>query len=213
MAFLTNGLPSLAGYTGSERTAWDTNAAAGGQPQLVEMNLAKLGLILSQLSNGLSKTMVAGSIYYSQFNIGALLTNPPGPKTQSLQSNYSLTGVNVSVGGTGGTDLWAVALYNSAGVLVGSSNVAGVIAAAANTIQQIPFAVGTVATPLAGLDSGVYYIALQSNGTTATFKSINSPIWPLDTGSQTGAFGTFAVLAPVPDGVYTANVGPQVTLY
>lgn len=204
MAFYTNGVPSLATFTGSERAAFDTNYASGAQPQQVEMNLAKLAIVLGQLQNSLSKTMVAGSIYYSQYNIGATLTNPPtSAGTQSLENGVLLTGVNVSVGGTGGTDNWQVALYNSAGVLVASS--VATLAGTANTVQQIPFS-ATVT-----VNSGVYYLALQSNGTTATFKSINSPIWPLDTGSQTGVAGTLAAITP--DAVYTANVGPQVSLY
>lgn len=204
MSLYTNGVPALATYLGSEKFALDTNYVNGTQPQQVELTLAKLALIISQLSNGLSKTMVAGSIYYSQFNVGATLANPPSSAgTQSLENNLLITGVNVSVGGTGGTDSWYVALYNSAGVLLASS--AAFTTQTANTILQIPFS----ATVL--INSGVFYIGLQSNATTATFKSINSPIWPFVTGSQTGVAGTLAAITPPT--TYTANLGPQATLY
>lgn len=203
--FLTNQLPSLAILTGSERAPFDTNAAGGAFPQQVEITLAKLALLLICLQNGLSKTMVAGTRYYSQFNIGDTLANAPSLVAVSQANGYLITGVNVAVGATGGTDLWNAELHDSAGVTLATSLLTGTTAGTANTIQQLAF------TAPVTVNSGTFFIVLQSNGTTATFKSINSPIWPFITGSATGTLGTAANFTPAT--TYTANLGPQVSLY
>lgn len=205
MSFLTNGLPSLAQFSGQEELPVDTNVIEGAVPQQSKIALYKLALLLTTMLNTLSKTMVAGSIYYTQFNIGA-----SSDLNQESVESFVLNGVNIPVG-TGGTDTWYVGLYNSAGVLVASGSTSGVTAGTSNTVQQIPFCVGTTPTPTAPLPSGTYYIALQSNGTTASFKAINSPIWPFVTGSQTGVAGTLAKITP--PSTYTANLGPAASLY
>lgn len=207
MSFLTNTLPSLATFTGGEEIPADTDLASGQNPSQVKLALYKLALLMTTMMNSLNKTMVAGSIYYAAYGIGAVTSFDPNaalPATTQSTESVLITGVNVAVGSTGGTDNWYVALYNSAGVLLASS--AATLAGTASTVQQIPF------TAPVTVPSGTYYIALQSNGTTATFKSINSPIWPGVTGSQTGMAGTLAVLTPIPT-TYTANLGPQASLY
>lgn len=209
--FLTNGLPALALFSGAETLNADSQQANGANPQSEKVSFAKLCMVLQTLQNSLSKTMVAGSIYYSQFDVG--FTYTPTPRGTTIPENeYSVTGVNIPVGATGGTDTWHVGLYNSAGVLVGRSATAGVTAGTALTIQQIPFhgVDGATLAPIT-IKAGTYYIALQSNGTTANFRSINSPIWPLVTGSQTGVAGTLAAITPPAD--YTANLGPLASLY
>lgn len=212
MGFLTEGLPALALFTGSEEINADTQLTAGAIPQSEKIALYKLSLLLTTMLNSLSKTMVAGTIYYTEFRVG--FTYTPTPRGSSISENsFSVTGMNVPVGGTGGTDTWHVGVYNSSGVLVGRSATAGVTAGTASTIQQIPLyqADGSTAGPIT-LTSGTYYLALQSSGTTATFASINSPIWPLVTGSQTGAAGTLAAISSIAT-TYTANLGPRLSLY
>lgn len=215
MSFLTNQLPAIALFTGSETLNADTNLAAGVTPSQEAVSLATLVLILRTMQNSLSKTMVDGTIYYTAIDIGVSYDPAPQGSNQSLQS-YKVTGVNVPVGATGGTDTWHVAIYNSAGVLVGRSATAGVTAGTALTIQQIPLAgasgAATGADAPITVNSGRYYVALQGNGNTANFLSINSPIWPTPTGSQTGTAGTLAALSPIADD-YTADLGPQVSLY
>lgn len=214
MGFLTEGLPALATFSGLEKVNADTNAAAGSIPQSEALSFAKLTLVLQTLQNSLSKTMVAGSIYYTEFAVGYTYT--PTPRGTAIPENsYSIAGINIPVGATGGTDTWHVGLYNSAGVLVARSILAGVTAGTALTIQQFPLydvagVVAATTTPII-ITSGTYYIALQSNGTTANFKSINSPIWPGVTGSQTGAAATLAAITPPT--TYTANLGPMASLY
>lgn len=205
MSFLTNQLPSVATFTGAEEAAFDTYLGSGAQPQSVKLALYKLALLMTCLGNGLSKTMVAGTRYYVGFFIGDTLASAPSTTQVSQENGLVITGVNVAVGATGGTDLWVVELHDSTGALVATSALAGTTAGTANTIQQIPF------TAAATINSGLYYIVLQSNGSTATFKSINSPIWPTYTGSATGTLGTSAAITPPT--TYTANLGAQVSLY
>lgn len=213
--FLTNGIIAAATFSGREESPWDVNpTSAGALPLQEKIALYKLAAMMTCMTNTLNKTMVAGTIYYSQINIGATYTPTPLGSGISEES-FTLNGINIPVGTTGGTDTWYVALYNSAGVVVGLCATAGVTAGTASTIQQIPFygsaGTGGAASPIT-VTSGTYYMALQSSGTTATFKSINSPIWPYNTGSQTGVAGTLAAISAVST-TYTANLGPMATLY
>lgn len=189
--WLTDGVPQLTQTTGSETFNCDTNGANGTSPQMGAVSLQQLANLLSFYENGLSKTMVAGSIYYSSINIGFPAT---------------LTGLGVRLGTTGGTDNWAVALYGPTGTLLANSNLSGTLAGTASTWQQIPF---TATYNL--LVPGNYFVALQSNGTTATFDAMNAVTSPIFTGSKTGAFGTFTSITPPT--TYTANLGPRMLAY
>ena len=212
MPFLTDGLPGIGVPTGLESFAADTNAASGANPQQVKVDLYQLSLMLTTWLNSLSKTMVDGTIYYSEVELGAVYDPTPQGSNISEQS-YTATGMNVPVGSTGGTDTWHVGVYNSAGVLVARSATAGVTAGTALTIQQIPFygSDGATLAPVT-LTSGTYYLALQGNGTTAKFLDINAPDWPKATGSQAGTAGTLAAITSIAT-TYTADLGPRLSLY
>lgn len=210
--FINNGLPAAALFTGAEEFNADTQLASGAIPQSEKFALYKLALMLTSMLNTLNKTMVSGTIYYVGIGIGFIYT--PVPRGSAISENsFSITGINIAVGTTGGTDTWHVGVYNSLGVLVARSITAGVTAGTASTIQQIPLyqTNGSTIGPVT-LPSGQYYIALQSNGTTANFKSINSPIWSTVTGSQTGVAGTLAAITSVAT-TYTANLGPMASFY
>lgn len=210
--FITSGLPALGLFSGAEKLNADTQQADGANPQSEAIALYKLALVQGVLSNALSKTMVAGTIYYSQFEVGAIYTPTPSGAPIN-QNSYSVTGINVQVGTPGGTDTWHVGIWNSAGVLVARSITAGVTAGTALTIQQIPlyFPDGSTLGPVT-LESGSYYLGIQSNGTTAKFLDINSPIWPLATGSQAGAAGTLPAIT-APSTTFTVDLGPRLSLY
>lgn len=221
MGFLTEGLPALATFTGLETINSDTQAANGSNPQSESIALYKLALLMTTMLNSLDKTMVAGTIYYCEYEVGVTYT--PTPRGSAISENsYAITGVNVPVGTPGGTDTWHVGVWNSSGVLVARSITAGVTAGTALTIQQIPLYAtdGSTVGPIT-LTSGVYYIGLQSSGTTAKFKSINSPIWgttanPVVTGSQAGAAGTLPAITTIAAGTagtFTANLAPLLSLY
>lgn len=204
----TNGLNNLLSFSGLEQSAWDTQIAAGAAPQSGSANLIALAAALDFYNQISSKTMVSGTIYYiGPYTIAQAIG---GNDVIIDSSPQVLNGVNVKMGGTGGTDLWGVGLYNSAGVLVASSNNSGVTAGVANTWFQLPFYSGSANTPFV-CPPGVYYIGIQSNGTTATLGTYNAPTFPLFTGSKTGSF--FNVTTITPPTTYTASLGPKVFLY
>ena len=204
----SNGVINLLNFTGAEQFVFDTETAAGAAPLTGAATLAALAQALNFYSTTLSKTMVAGTVYFiGPFNIAQTIG---GDDVVVQSAPQTLTGVNVHVGGTGGTDNWGIGLYSSTGVLLASSNNSGVTAGVANTWQQIPFYSGSAATPYV-CAPGQYYIGLQSNGTTATFAAVNAPTYPLLTGSKTGAF--FNVTTLTPPTTYTADIGPSVFLY
>lgn len=189
--WLTDGVPQLTQTTGNETASFDTNSSGGANPITGAISLQQLATLISFYGNGLSKTMVAGSIYYSEVNIGYPAV---------------LTGLGVKVGATGGTDDWNVGLYSSAGALLATSILTGTVAGTAATWQQIPFTATYTLT-----QGGVYFLALQSNGTTATFEALNAPTSPTFTGSKTGGFGTWTSITPPT--TYTADVGPKMLPY
>jgi hypothetical protein len=206
--WLTNGLINLLTATGAELLPLDLPTAAGAAPLTGAMPLETLANVLDFYSITLSKTMVAGTRYtIGPFTIGQA-TGGEDVITQSAP--LLLNGVNVKVGGTGGTDSWIGELHSSTGALLATSNTAGVTAGTANEWMQLPFYSGSANTPYSAAP-GVYYISLQSNGTTATFAAINSPTYPLFTGSSPGTFGTGASITPPT--TYTLDLGPKVFLY
>lgn len=189
--WITNGVPQITTTTGAELTNFDTQLSSGSNPQSASISIQQLANLISFYGNGLSKTMVAGSIYYSAIPIG----NPA-----------TLTGISVKVGATGGTDTWIVGLYSPAGVLLASSTLSGTTAGTAATWQQLAFtATYNLTVP------GTYFLALQSSGTTATFESVNAPTSTTFTGSKTGAAGTLTTITPPT--TYTANLGPKALVY
>lgn len=190
--WLTNGVPSLNTLTGAELASLDTQTSNGSNPQTGSMSSAQAAINYNILSNALDKTMVAGSRYYSSINIG----NP-----------QLLTGIIAKVGTTGGTDSWIFELHGPTGLLLATTATAGTTAGTANTYQQIAFtATYNLTVP------GTYFIAVQSNGTTAKLATLNAPsIAGVYTGSATGVFGTGASITPPT--TYTANLGPLATVY
>lgn len=199
--FLTNGLPNLVvTLDGNSEGAFDTINAAGQNPESGALNLLQLAIASNYLIQNLAvgKTMVAGTRYYGSFRI---------------DQAQLLTGIAILVGGTGGTDRWTAELFNSAGVLVATSDFAtGIIAGTAAVWQLLPFGVTGALTPVQ-VPAGDYFISLQSNGTTAKFAAYNAVTAPagMKTGSATGTFSTQASITPPT--TYTANLAPIATVY
>lgn len=188
--WLSNNVPALTVLTGNEQASFDTEAASGANPQTGALSLTQLASALSYYSANISETLVAGSRYFTQVNVGTPIT---------------LNGLQVLIGGTGGTDKWLVELHSSTGALLATSALAGATVGTANTWQQFAF------TSAYNIVAGTYYLAVQTNGTTATLAAINSPTYPLFTGSATGTFGTSASITPPT--AYTAGVGPRMLFY
>lgn len=191
-SWLTNGVPSLNGFSGAETFNLDSQVSNGANPQMGAMSTAQAAVLLDMLSNTLDKTMVAGTRYYSSINIGF-------PQV--------LTGIRAKVGTTGGTDNWIFELHGPTGTLLATTATAGTTAGTANTYQSIDFtATYNLTVP------GTYFIAVQSDGTTAKLATLNAPsITGVYTGSATGTFGTGASITPPT--TYTANLGPLATIY
>lgn len=188
--WLTNGVPNVVTTTGTEQASFDTGLSEGQNPQTASVTLQQLATFAAYYNSHSSKTMVAGSRYYSSFNIG---------------SPTLLTGIGVLVGGTGGTDKWIAELHDSAGNLVATSDTSGTTAGTANLWQDLAFTAQYQAA------AGTYFLTIQSNGTTATLATYAAPTSPLLTGSAAGTFGTGAAITP--PATYTAAVGPVALPY
>lgn len=188
--WLTPGFPQLDVFTGAEQINLDTELSSGANPQSAMSTTMQLATALKWMAASVDLTPVAGSRYYSSFTLG---------------SDATLTGIAQLIGGTGGTDLWIFELHNSAGTLVATSATAGTTAGTANTWQRLAFTAPYEAT------AGDYFLAIQSNGTTAKPAAYSSAGLPIFTGSATGVFGTGAAITPPT--TYTASLGPVALVY
>jgi len=150
------------------------------------------GPILAFASLGTSAVHVAGTWYRAEIQVPHLA---------------QWTGIQVLNGATVGTDNLMVALYDTNGVLITNSAVAGVLSAGANAFQSIAFLTQPILTP------GRYFVAVQCSGTTATTRR-----WAAADGgfqmtqSATGTFGTVPA-SFTPPTTFTADVGPIAALY
>jgi hypothetical protein len=188
--FINNGLPQLGSLDGTELVNIDTQNVAGENPESGCVTTLNLAVMLQALGVTVDKTTVAGSRYYVSYTVG-------------VQTQF--TGVQAKIGSTGGTDKFIFELHNAAGVLVATTALAGVTVGTANTFQRIPFTAPYLAA------AGNYFIAVQSNGTTAKLAVLDAPSLGVFTGSATGVFGTSASITPPT--TYTADLGPVVSLY
>ena len=150
------------------------------------------GPTLAFASLGTSAVHVAGTWYRAEIQVPHLA---------------QWTGIQVLNGATVGTDNLMVALYDTNGVLITNSAVAGVLSAGANAFQSIAFLTQPILTP------GRYFVAVQCSGTTATTRR-----WAAANGgnqmtqSATGTFGTVPA-SFTPPTTFTADVGPIAALY
>lgn len=208
--WLTNGFQNLVTIFGGEKFLADTNLPGGQFPQSGKLNLQTIAAAVNLLTNNSSKTTVSGTRYYSLIDAAAPNPSLADGGSEQLAPIATITGIQVLVGSVGGTDSWIVELHDSTGALVATSATAGTTAGTAGTWQQIPF------TSTVALVPGIYYVALQSNGTTAHPAVYNFPAPVaataiLTTGSATGVFGTGASITPPT--TYTAGLGPVALLY
>lgn len=144
-------------------------------------------------SVGTAVSAVAGTIYFADVFVGR---------------DFVATGVGILNAGTIGTNLGIVALYDSGGVLVANSALAGAVTVGANAFQQYAF------TSTAALQGPArYWVAYQANGATDNVRCVAASTFvDVLTKSQTGAFGTIPATFTVPTS-FTADVGPAAYLY
>jgi hypothetical protein len=128
-------------------------------------------------TNGTAPT--AGTMYLTEIFI---------PFTQTW------TGISKLNGTTVGTDNHLVSLYGADGTLLANSAVAGALSAGASAFQDTAFTAPITLIP------GRYFLGVQSNGTTATLRHLETALGATNsTGAQAGTFGTVpATLTTVP---------------
>lgn len=145
------------------------------------------------LTAGTSTTPSATTLYLSQIII---------------PHSCVLTGIAVNNGATVGTDKYIVALFDSAGIPLANSAVAGVTTSGGDAFQSIAFT-----SPLNFVGPAVAWIGLYVNGTTDRFRSIPAlGAYAGLAGSVTGqTFGTVAQAA-MPT-TFTADKGPVAFVY
>ena len=141
-----------------------------------------------------STAPVAGTTYFGQITV---------------PYNRASTGACILNGGTVGTDNHLVALYDYQGNLVANSAVAGALAANVSLLQCFAWV-----TPVELAGPATYYVAVQSNGTTATLGLYvtGNVGTSYVTGSVTGTFGTIKQTI-APGNTFTTAKGPIGTLY
>lgn len=124
-------------------------------------------------------------------------------------TNKRVTGLNVLIGATGGTDKWQVALYDGSGALVANSASAGVTVGTAANSQQIAFT-----SPALLIGPGHYFAFIISNGVTATCRTLPAfcGISGVQCGTVTATFGTAPATIVVPAG-FAATTAFCVGLY
>jgi hypothetical protein len=149
-----------------------------------------------------STATVSGTLYYSQL---------------FLSNNRVSSGACLLNGSTVGTDNHLVALYDYTGKLIATSATAGAVAASASLLQCFAWvAPGTsTAQPLEVSGPATYYLAAQSNGTTATlglYVTGNVGISYVDGSVTGGAFGTVPTSIAIA-GTFTSAKGPIGALY
>lgn len=122
--------------------------------------------------------------------------------------NTTITGISYLVGSVGGTDSVVVQLCNSSGVEVATSRPVGtaadIVGTAAN-FQSVP-----LSAPYAAV-AGLYYVAVQFNGTTAKFRAYPIPGSKFIAGTAAGTWGTKANITP--GTTFTADKGPICITY
>lgn len=126
----------------------------------------------------------------------------------TIPHNITITGVSYLVGSVGGTDSVVVQLFNSAGVQVATSRAVGgaaVIVGTTAEFQSVAFTATYDAIP------GLYYIAVQFNGTTAKFRTYPIAGSPFVAGTASGTWGTAAAITP--GTTFTADKGPICITY
>jgi hypothetical protein len=197
-ALIADGRATAAGTTSGENTRGGPGyfATQGGNKAMVDQagvgrdvaNVNKAPLILTAIpmgslaftsyeTNGTAPT--AGTMYLTEINVYA---------------SQTYTGIGVLNGTTVGTDNHLVALYGADGTLLANSAVAGTLSAGASAWQDRAFTAPITLIP------GRYFLGVQSNGTTATLRHLETALGATNsTGAQAGTFGTVpSTLTTVP---------------
>jgi hypothetical protein len=122
-----------------------------------------------------------------------------------IPANMTITGIAFFNGSAVGTDKLVGILFNSAGVVVANTALAGTTATGTDAFQLIP-----LTATYAAKGPATYYIGLQVNGTTYRFNSHILGVFGAS--KKTGeTFGTpTTITAPT---TFTTALGPIASLY
>jgi len=197
-ALIADGRAVAAGTTGGENTRGGPGyyATQGGNKAMI--NQAGAGRDVANVNQGpLTLTAIPmGSLAFASYETNG---TAPVAGTMYLTEIYvphtqTWTGISKLNGTTVGTDNHLVALYGADGTLLANSAVAGVLSASASAFQDIAFTAPITLIP------GRYFLGVQSNGTTATLRHLETALGAVNsTGAQAGTFGTVpATLTTVP---------------
>lgn len=118
----------------------------------------------------------------------------------------TITKIGFLQGGTATTDNFLVAIFDTTGTRLGTSNLAGVVLSGASTFQE-----QTLLTPVQLYGPAQYWIAIQGNGTAAgAIQTIpTSTFVDVLTTVVSGTFGTVPASITLPT-TFTAGNGPIV---
>lgn len=175
---------------------------------------------------GSAPSVSGGKLKISNIPIGAIALASMGFNTTDVIQLWVtdiwvpvsrfITKVGVLQGGTATTDNILAAIYDSQGVLLGSSPLAGSVLSGPNTFIELTLTLaGGVAAPGVQLyGPGQYYVAIQGSGTTAgALQTVDAPYLDICANSVVaGVFGTLPATITPPSS-FTIRKGPIVYVY
>lgn len=171
---------------------------------------------------GSAPSLAGGQFLVSNIPIGAIALASVGTNTTGIiqlwvseifiPCNRFAKTVGFLQGGTAGTDKAAALIYDSQGVLIASSAVAGTnLNGSANSFLELSISLDGAGATITGVQlygPGQYYIAIQLNGTAAgDIQTIGAPYLLCAGLVAAGVFGTFPATITVPT-TFTAAKGP-----
>lgn len=128
--------------------------------------------------------------------------------------NRFVTKVGLLQGGTATTDKVLATIYDSQGILIASTPLAGTTLSGANTFLELTISLDGAGAAIPGIQlygPGQYYIGIQGNGTAAgAIQTVPAPYFDLCCNVvAAGVFGTLPATITVPTS-FTAGKGPIV---
>ena len=170
---------------------------------------------------GSAPSVPGGKLKISNIPLGSVALASVGTNTTDaiqlfmtdiwIPVNRFVTKVGVLQGGTATTDKILATIYDSQGVLIASSALAGLILnSSANTFLELSIALDGAGNTIGGIQlygPGQYYIGVQGNGTTAgAIQTVATPYLDVCANSVTaGVFGTLPATVSVPTTFTTAK--------
>jgi len=164
-------------------------------------------------------TNALAPLVISNFPMGSVALASIGTNTADVSGQFWITEVYVPVtktitkisflqGGTATTDNFLVAIFDPNGKFLQSSALTGTVLSGASTFQQ-----QTLLSSVTLAGPGVYYVAIQGNGTASGAIATLSALYNnVRTGTLAGVFGTVPA-SITPPTTFTAANGPVIELF